>query len=136
MIREYASPADVELITAHAITAAGLEAAPPPVPSGLTAPRAVVWRTGGHRIALVIDRSIVSVDVYAPTWGAAMDACARAVAAVQDMAGRIIDGVQTGGVWIITLPYTNPDPDHPTIPRVTFSAEIITKATVTREIGE
>lgn len=132
MIRDLATPADVELITAHALEADGIPATPPPVPADLTAPRAVVYRTGGHRIALVIDRSIVSVDVYGPTWGEAMDACAQAVATVQDMGGRVIDGTQLGGVWIITLPYTNPDPNHPTIPRVTFSAEIITKAKITK----
>lgn len=133
MMREFATPADVELLTARALTEDGVQATPPPVPADLSAPHAVVYRTGGHRVALVIDRNQISVDVYGPTWGQAMSACAQAVATVQRMGGEVIDGVQLGGVWINTLPYNNPDPDHPTIPRVTFAAEIITKARITRK---
>lgn len=122
-------PADIEYIVAQSL--GDIPAGPPPVPAGMVPPYVVVWRTGGDRYAVAIDRNLVSIDVYADDWGAAVELAGRAVGAVAAMQGELCEGVQIGAVTITTLPYTNPDPNNPTIPRVTFAAEIISKAITT-----
>jgi hypothetical protein len=101
----------------------------PPVPGSLeeSLPIAMFSRVGGGRQSIVIDQHDVSVDVWAGAdgdFGSAMDAANETASLVCDLEGRIINGRHWLSAKILTMPYGNPDPKHPTIPRATFSARM------------
>lgn len=122
-------PADIEAIIAGALE--DIPAGPPPVPANLSAPYVCIWRTGGSRTAYVIDAFAVSIDVYAQDWASAVELASEVLGTVAGLRGQVVAGTQLGAIAITAMPYANPDPDHPTLPRVTFAAEIIAKATIT-----
>lgn len=121
-------PKDIEGALAAAFTASGYAASAPPLPSGYTAslPWLLFTRTGGSIRSRVITTHSVDVDVYAGTWAAAQAAAANATAALLSMEGSMLDG---DAVYTVDpgLAYTNPDPLHPNIPRVTFSVTLATR---------
>lgn len=106
----------------------GIDAGASPVPEDLGAvlPRAVVYCLGGSREG-VLDRAVLSVDVYATTPAAAYDACATCCAAVGALSDHSGGSVQWYVSDVTALPYDNPDPRHPTIPRATFAADVVTR---------
>lgn len=105
----------------------------PPVPSTIAANTACVTRTGGGRVSLVIDQPLVSVDVWAETWekatGLADEACGL-VAMLPFAEGTATRWLEPEGGVVVTLPYANPDPLHPTLPRCTFLARLGVRANV------
>lgn len=117
------APRDFAKQLAETLTAYGLPAAPRPVPETLgdTLPLAVVEPLGGLRTTLTIDEAAVSIGVYGENEEEAQESAARAAA--------IIDAMQyESATWyrsvITTLPYGDPDPEHPTIPRWSLAASV------------
>lgn len=97
----------------------------PPIPQELEAPCVVFTRTGGSTSDLVVDTSSVMVHCYGLTWAGAM-------AIADDVAGvckalPYLDNVVTASA-LNTLPYNNFDPQHPDVPRVSFTALITTRS--------
>ena len=117
---------DIEDTLQAALNAAGIKAAAPPVPANL-GPYVFVYRTGGYSQSYVQDVSTVEFDCYEQTEAEAMaracDLTAWVRALPQDQ------GLETFVYFadVIALPYNNPDPNHPTLPRATFSAQIATR---------
>ena len=105
----------------------------PPVPSTLSADTVCVTRTGGGRTSLVIDQPLVSVDAWSDTWegatGLADTACGL-VAALPFATGTATQWLEPEGGVVVTLPYANPDPLHPTLPRCTFLVRLGVRARV------
>lgn len=127
-------PIDFAAVVAEMVTAAlGYAASATPIPEDLGAslPYVVVYNVGGVRDARsrVLDTGALSVDVYAETPAQAMDACAR-VAALIDALPDAGGAVQVYAAQVTTLPYDNPDPRHPTIPRATCAADVVTRGEV------
>jgi len=104
--------------------------AAPPVPENIGAnlPLVIPERIGGNRYSLVIDSHTVAFDVYAHTWAEAQEAAGQVVAAINELPFRTSNAA---GVYystqITTLPYNNPDPRHPDIPRVSVNASVATR---------
>ena len=114
---------DIEDAIQAALNADNIKASAPPVPANL-GPCVFVHRTGGFTQAYVQDVHTVDFDCYAETEAEAMAAACRLtgwVRALQDL------GVPVYETETTTLPYNNPDPNHPTLPRATFSAQITTR---------
>lgn len=116
-------PRDTAAELAETLTAYGLNAVPLPVPETLgdTLPLAVVEPLGGARTTLTIDQTAVTVGVYGVDELEAQQAAALAVG--------ILDAMQyETSTWyradITTLPYNDPDPRHPTIPRWSLAATV------------
>ena len=106
-------------------------AAPVPEDLGAVLPCVVVYNVGGYRdaAARVLDTAALSIDVYGETPEQAMNAC-RTVAA---LVNALQDADGSPHVYrspITTEPYDNPDPMHPTIPRATCAADIVTRGEV------
>lgn len=106
----------------------------PPLPETFTEslPFALFTRVGGSMSDMVYALQSVSVDVYAATWASAQAAaqgCARAIIAMEGT--TIGSGDCRTPIYAASCgaPYNNPDPLHPTVPRVTFLADLATRAT-------
>lgn len=119
-------PRDVAADLAATFTEYGLNAAPLPVPEtlGETLPLAVIEPLGGMRTSLTIDETPVTIGVYAANEAEAQRAAALAVG--------ILDALQYSAIiWyrcdITTLPYNDPDPRHPTLPRWSLAATVWTR---------
>lgn len=104
--------------------------AAPPVPESLGSnlPLVIPERIGGSRYSLVLDAHSVAFDVYAATWGEAQEAAGQVVAAISELPYRSGLAGAYYSSEITTLPYNNPDPRHPDIPRVSVNAQVITRA--------
>ena len=120
-------PLDFAYLVAQDICAiCDIDACATPIPENLgdALPLAVVYNVGGSRVDLTVDRAALSVDVYAATPADAMSwaaVCCAACAAFPDYSGGAVQWYQCD---VNTLPYDNPDPRHPTIPRVTFVCDL------------
>ena len=120
---------DIEGALVAALKERGTSASAPPVPSrlGSTLPHVHVTRTGGDEVSIVQDRHRVDVDVYAATSAAAMSAVCELTGWLRSLVGSTLGGVPVYDARVDTLPYDNPDPLHPTIPRATFKASLVTR---------
>ena len=119
---------DIETALYRILTADGHSASAHAIPASLGAslPHIHVVRTGGSNSDLVIDRHNVDFDVYAADEAAAMTTASNLCAWIWSLAGNTT-GVPCYSSEVITLPYNNPDPMHPTIPRATVKAQIMTR---------
>ena len=97
-----------------------------PASLGRNLPHIHVARTGGYTSDLVIENNNVDFDVYADNEADAMTAASNLCEWVRSLVGRMVD-TPCHVAEITTLPYNNPDPRHPNIPRATFKAEIIVR---------
>ena len=95
-------------------------------------PHVLVTRTGGSRLNMVIDQHAVSVDVRASSWSSAVTAANRIAGMVVSLPDDTEHLTQWRTVQITALPYSNPDPQHPTVPRVSFTALLTCRATLTK----
>lgn len=113
-------PIEIEgLLAELASVETGIPSSAPPLPPDLKAPLYQFARTGGASSDLVSDSHNVRVHVYGDTWEEAQILANRCVGW---MKGVQFSDNPVNSVGIMTLPYNNPDPNHPTIPRVSFSA--------------
>lgn len=127
-------PLDFAAYVAGEIAAAldmGASATPIPEDLGDVLPYAVVYNVGGYRDrdTRVLDVGAISVDVYADTPALAMSVCGD-VAALLDALPDNAGAVQVYAAQVTTLPYDNPDPRHPTLPRATCAADVVTRGEV------
>lgn len=117
---------DIETALYDLLTADHFSASAHAIPSNLGAelPHVHVVRTGGITSDMVIETNNVDFDVYAGEPAEAMIAATNLCAWVRELSGK-----QTPcySAEIITLPYSNPDPRHPTLARATFKAQLLTR---------
>ena len=97
-----------------------------PASLGSTLPHVHVVRTGGFTSSLVIETNMVDFDVYAADQADAMTAAGNLCSWVRDLAGQTV-GEFIYASEISTIPYNNPDPEHPSLARATFKAQILTR---------
>lgn len=109
-----------------------LDAACTPLPERFATRLPFVWiqPLGGTRRDMVVDMTTVTCGVYAATWAAATDAAQLAHAIILNLPyepDRLSDWKQSTA---LNLPYEDPDPDRPDLPRVSFTVSLVMKATV------
>ncbi len=131
------TPVDIEAALAAYLASHGLNASAPPLSPNYpdSMPFHLATRTGGSIKTRVITEHSVEVDTYAATWAEAQTTAATALAWITHAPA---EGFFYWGeadkceVYTATagLPYNNPDPKHPSTPRVTFSATVTTRALV------
>lgn len=138
-MNELVTPIDIEAAMAGWIESNGVTASAPPLSQDYTdrLPFAVVTRTGGSQRTRVLSTHSIDVDVYASTWAGAQTAANRIAAIVAKAEAEDLTWVEDGRTLscpcytsTANLPYNNPDPRHPNVPRVTFSATVTTRAFV------
>ena len=128
-------PIDVEqALSDDLMEAWGHPAYAPPVPDAYAQalPCACVTEVGGTDTTMATYEHDVSVDVWAPTLGAAMDAARQLAGILCDMPYR---APSSGRQWLTaginTMPYANPDPNDYKTPRVSFTAMLTIRGTIT-----
>ena len=119
-------PIDVEDALRIEIAAAitGIVACAPPAPDDLAPGTVCVTRLGGGPQTPVSHEHDVSVDVWAATDAAAMALADRVQGVIATLPLR---ESASGATWTSSdpmLPYPNPDPHRPTVPRATFRATV------------
>lgn len=86
--------------------------------------------TVGGSIQDVFDSHVVDVHCYAPTWVEATRAAMASIRKCRELEGKTLaSGLDETVVYRVkcNLSYDNPDPEHPTVPRVTFELTITTR---------
>ena len=113
---------DIETKLYEELTAKGYHVSAHVIPTTLAKnlPHVHITRTGGFTADLVVETHQVSFDIYAKNADEAMETACKLTGDI-----RSLDNVHYAEV--VTLPYHNPDPRHPTLPRVTFNSQIITR---------
>lgn len=119
---------DIETALFNILTTDGHSASAHAIPASLGAslPHIHIVRTGGSNSDMVIDIHNVDFDVYAADQAEAMTTASNFCAWIRSLAGRT-SGVQCYTSEVVTLPYPNPDPLHPTLARATVKAQIRTR---------
>ena len=119
---------DIETALYNALIADGQSASAHRIPASLgeTLPHIHVTRTGGSNSDLVIDSHYVDFDVYAEDDADAMETASNMCAWIRSLEGST-SNPPCYASEVITLPYKNPDPRHPTLARVTVKAQITTR---------
>lgn len=116
---------DIEDVLQAALNAEGTKAAAPPIPTDL-GPCVAISRTGGYGQEYVQDVSTVDFDCYERTEAEAMAKACRLT-----RWARALPEADTGASiyasQITVEPYNNPDPNHPTLPRATFTVQITSR---------
>lgn len=125
-------PVDAEDLLRIDLSTDRLPVCAPPAPDDLGAalPVAMVERDGGTRMNPVMDQHSVTVSVWAATWADAVHEANRLAGAVARLPFEPGTGVQWRTADITGLPANAPDPAHPTIPRVQFTASVTCRATI------
>lgn len=125
-------PVDVEDMLRRDLSSEAFPVAAPPVPGDLgdSLPFAMVERDGGVRMNLVMDSHNVTVSVWARTWSDAMAAANRIAGAVARLPMTAGASTQWRTADVTGLPSNAPDPAHPTIPRVQFTATVTCRAAI------
>lgn len=93
-------------------------------------PFAWIRQLGGQRTGMVVDRPMLTVGVYAAGWARAAAVAADAYAIVQSLPftpGTLTDWTACSP---LSLPYEDPDPDHPNIPRCSFTVNMTVKGVI------
>lgn len=138
-MNELVTPIDIEAAMAGWLESNGVTASAPPLSQDYTdrLPFVLITRTGGSQRSRVLSAHSIDVDVYAATWAEAQTSANRIAGIVAKAEAEDITWVEDGRtLWCpcytsqANLPYNNPDPRHPNVPRVTFSATVTTRAFV------
>ncbi|KAA8832613.1 hypothetical protein [Bifidobacterium tissieri] len=103
-----------------------------PLPEAFTDNLPFAWfrMLGGTRSDVVLDSATISVGVYGVSWANAVDTASLVHAIVMRLPfdpDRLTDWKQTTA---LSLPYEDPDPDHPTVPRVSFTCTVSVKSEI------
>lgn len=119
---------DIETALYNALTTEKYSASAHTVPEtlGSSLPHIHVVRTGGYTSDRVIEINNVDFDVYAANDAEAMEAACALCGFVRDLEGTTLD-TPCYKSEVITLPYPNPDPRHPSLGRATLKAQISTR---------
>lgn len=119
---------DIETALYNALTTEKYSASAHKVPAtlGSSLPHIHVVRTGGYTSDRVIEINNVDFDAYAANDAEAMEAACALCGFVRDLEGTTLD-TPCYKSEVITLPYPNPDPRHPSLGRATLKAQISTR---------
>ena len=122
-LRKWAGPALLAAGEPAAATYAGS------TPAELSGRSVTFVATGGAQINVAVFRQTISADFRAPRESEAMR-LARIGAGLLAALGlsQSAGSMTVTRVALMGLPYINPDPRHPSLHRVTVSAELIVKA--------
>lgn len=129
-------PIDVEDLLSQELTrmasAQGMTVtcSPPPLEESFPTPHILVTRTGGQQLSLVVDQHQCSVDVRADTWATSTRLADWACGSIRVLPLDPNHLLQWRAASVATFPYANPDPKHPSTPRVTFLAIVTCRATI------
>ena len=88
-------------------------------------PHVHVVATGGVAAGFVQEWRYCDMDVYACGYAEAHETASRLSAAVRDLDGGAVGPAVCYRASVATPAYDNPDPDHPTLPRVTLKAQFL-----------
>ena len=123
-------PVDVEDLLRIDLSTGSCPVFAPPAPDDLGAslPAAMVERDGGVRMNLVMDSHNITVSVWAATLASAMAEGDRLAGEVARLPMRPDASTQWRSADVTALPSSAPDPLHPTIPRVQFTASVTCRA--------
>lgn len=124
-------PIDIADAVQEALNASGIAACAQPLPRdlGSALPITLVQPIeGGSRSSVVIDRMPVRLYTWDGTDEGACRESRRAFAALAAMAGEVIGGSQCYRVEASSTPYAAYDPDHPTLARYGFTADVYVRA--------
>lgn len=117
------TPVDAEALLVQEVTRLipDIYVCAPPLPANIeqTLPHILITRTGGSRTNIVMDEHQLSIDVRAPTWAQATNLADQVTGSIAQLADDPHSLNDWRAATILTLPYANPDPSHPTIPRMT-----------------
>lgn len=127
---QYCIPRDVEAALAEDLASLNVHATPTPSKLGASLPYCTAERTGGNRASQVVDTHAVSFDTWAGTWAEANDAAQGIFARALALPTTPGTSVAWLAVSVDGMPYDNPDPDRPDLPRVTFSLRLTCKARI------
>lgn len=124
-------PIDVEAEIASDLNSPDVPVLPPPVPEdlGSTLPIAVVKRDGGARANPYVDSHNLTLSVWGRTWASAMQAANALAGSIARLPQTPGTSVQWRSSDITGLPANSPDPSHPSIPRVQFTAAVTCRTT-------
>ena len=127
-------PIDAEAALAEDLSAYwGHPVYPTPLPDDYQSslPCALVSLVGGGNSTMVTYEHDVSIDVYAPTFGAAITEANILAGIFSDLQHRI---TAAGRQWLTSevnsLPYANPDPNNYKVPRASFAAIASIRGTI------
>ena len=118
---------DIENLLQAYLNANRIKACAPPVPVDLDAGQVIVTRTGGQERSYVQDVHFVSVDCYGDTAAGAMALACLLTEELRNLSGKFLGDVPVYESGCTALPYNNPDPNHQTLARATFSVQIVTR---------
>lgn len=116
-------PIDIESALADALGYAAT-----PLPPKFEPPLVGVRCNGGSKPNVAQDRFAVAFHCYAVTWEEAATLAAETMADVLDLDGHELGGQPCHMAESGTLPYVNPDPLRPDVPRMTFSAYLTVRS--------
>lgn len=113
----------------------GVRVYAPPLPDDFDEhlPAALVMSAGGGRHDMVVDEHDVIVSVYGATWAKATDAARKLAAYAAALPYDVAASVRYQDVELNSGVTDDPDPAHPSIPRVRFTITVTTRATVSHE---
>lgn len=119
-------PADAADVVRTALDAVGMAAGATPVPPDFTSslPFVCIRTTGGRRESVALDSHSMRVDAWGATWAEANATARTAAAVVAGMDGHEVAGTSVCRVSV-GMPYDDPDPDHQTVPRVSFTVSAL-----------
>ena len=119
-------PIDIEdalRVDLAAILGSSYKCFAPPQPDDLTAGSVMVTALGGASNGEVSNEHDVSIDCWASTEAAAVTLGNTVAGYVASLPMRATT-TPYKGAYINALPYINPDPTRPLLPRVTFRATV------------
>ena len=131
-------PVDVEDKLRRHLTAtlpaagmSGVTAIVQPLPTTLPVPSVLIRRTGGPMTSLVTDQAQITFECRHATTGKAVNLAnlVRGVVAAAALDG-LVDDTPCYRVVDQSGPYVDPDPDHPTITRVSVTMQVTVRARV------
>lgn len=119
-------PIDIEGALQAYFETKGISAAATPFNADLGAaePAVAIQAVGGQRYQQFRDDMAVSIDCYAPTWEQAMTLACECVKHVTELEDKTLEGRPVYRSEPTALPYDNPNPWSPEVPRVTFTCEM------------
>ena len=119
---------DIETALYELLGKKGYSASAHAIPASLgeDLPHIHVTRTGGFTTDRVLENNSVDFDVYALTEADAMETASELCGWIRDLEGETVETTCYASE-VTSLPYHNPDPRHPNLPRTTIKAQILVR---------
>lgn len=120
-------PIDAEDALQAALCAAGFNACALPLPESYALPHVLVRCNGGSQASFAQTAFSVTLECRAETLAEAVETANEASAAMLALEGGEAGGVPVYRVAPSSLPYSDPDPDNPTVSRVSCGWTVTTR---------